>query len=517
MKGGIAMALLALGALEQAHPESLTGALSVATVIEEECGGNGALAALLAGATADAVLLPEPTDLQLLLGGVGVVWCEVTTWRTGAHAGNPGSQGSALDAALEIAEGLRALTERFEAGDADTRDPDEQYHFNVGEIRAGEWISSAPTTATLGARVGFPRDMPPIRRAGARARGGGRHRSRCRAAVRRLPRGGVSRARRRPVRDRGRARTPDDARRRRLRARRARRRTTRRFYVRRGIPAVCYGPRGRNLHAVDEAVELVEHRRGRPHAHAPDPAGGCTAARRDRHHARPAWATAPRRSRPSHLRNAGEHVADRLVTAIALGEYITGQRLPSERELAALLARQPRERPRGAAPARRGRVRRDPARTPRRRVRAGGVGPGVRGARAAHARDRLGCVRGAVRPAPPDRAGDRRDRRRAPRRPNTSCDPRREPGLPRRRRRPRGLARCRPGAAPRDRDARRSNRYLVDLSQQIRARVSLGFQAEPYSLAIRESAKVQHGAARRGDRRAPGGRRRRDRARATSR
>ena len=41
---------------------------------------------------------------------------------------------------------------------------------------------------------------------------------------------------------------------------------------------------------------------------------------------------------PVHLRNAGEHVADRLVTAIALGEYITGQRLPSERELAALLA-----------------------------------------------------------------------------------------------------------------------------------------------------------------------------------
>jgi acetylornithine deacetylase len=29
-----------------------------------------------------------------------------------------------------------------------------------------------------------------------------------------------------------------------------------RFYARRGIPAVCYGPRGRNLHAVDESVEL---------------------------------------------------------------------------------------------------------------------------------------------------------------------------------------------------------------------------------------------------------------------
>ena len=30
-----------------------------------------------------------------------------------------------------------------------------------------------------------------------------------------------------------------------------------RFYARRGIPAVCYGPNGRNLHAVDEAVEIA--------------------------------------------------------------------------------------------------------------------------------------------------------------------------------------------------------------------------------------------------------------------
>ena len=255
MKGGIAMALLALGALEQAHPESLAGALSVATVIEEECGGNGALAALLAGATADAVLLPEPTDLQLLLGGVGVVWCEVTTRRTGAHAGNPGSQGSALDAALEIAEGLRALTERFEAGDADTRDPEEQYHFNVGEIRAGEWISSAPTTATLGARVGFPRDMPP---------------SDAQERVREAVAGIDPAAELRFVGFRAEGyRVPDDdpfA----IAVARAHRTThgddpsmtsgsatnDGRFYVRRGIPAVCYGPRGRNLHAVDESVEL---------------------------------------------------------------------------------------------------------------------------------------------------------------------------------------------------------------------------------------------------------------------
>ena len=40
---------------------------------------------------------------------------------------------------------------------------------------------------------------------------------------------------------------------------------------------------------------------------------------------------------PVKLRSGGEHVADRLVTAIALGEFVPGQRLPPERELATTL------------------------------------------------------------------------------------------------------------------------------------------------------------------------------------
>src|SRR3954471_8329176 len=36
---------------------------------------------------------------------------------------------------------------------------------------------------------------------------------------------------------------------------------------------------------------------------------------------------------PVKLRSGAEHVADRLVTAIALGEFVPGQRLPSQRDL----------------------------------------------------------------------------------------------------------------------------------------------------------------------------------------
>jgi acetylornithine deacetylase len=256
MKAGFAMVLLALSALAETSPQSVTGALSVASVIEEECGGNGALAALLAGATADAVLLPEPTDLRLLIGGVGVLWCEITVERAGAHAGFAKTQGNALDVALEIVERLRGLADELETADATTRDPDERYLVNVGTLHAGEWISNAPSSATLGVRFGFPSDLSP-----AVAQ------SLLRAAIADVdPDAGVRLS---GFRAEG-YRVPDDdvfaaaVERAHLETHGARTSRTSgsatndaRFYARRGISAICYGPTGRNLHAVDEAVEVA--------------------------------------------------------------------------------------------------------------------------------------------------------------------------------------------------------------------------------------------------------------------
>lgn len=46
---------------------------------------------------------------------------------------------------------------------------------------------------------------------------------------------------------------------------------------------------------------------------------------------------APTILEPVRMRSAGEHIADRIVTAIALGEFVPGQRLPTERDLASML------------------------------------------------------------------------------------------------------------------------------------------------------------------------------------
>ena len=55
------------------------------TVIEEECTGNGALACLARGYTADAAVITEPTGKQLMTAQLGVMWFRVTVRGKPAH------------------------------------------------------------------------------------------------------------------------------------------------------------------------------------------------------------------------------------------------------------------------------------------------------------------------------------------------------------------------------------------------------------------------------------------------
>jgi acetylornithine deacetylase/succinyl-diaminopimelate desuccinylase-like protein len=78
MKGGIAMAILALEAVIAAGI-GLRENVSVETVLEEECCGNGTLACRLHAysASADAALIAEPSSLCANLADMGVMWFRV--------------------------------------------------------------------------------------------------------------------------------------------------------------------------------------------------------------------------------------------------------------------------------------------------------------------------------------------------------------------------------------------------------------------------------------------------------
>ena len=259
------MGTLAVAALQAAVPGWLRGRLSFVSVIEEECTGNGTLAAARAGVLADAVVVLEPTGLGLLLGGVGILWAEVTIPGLPAHAESAHRAVNPVETAMRLMPALKDLEAEMSAAlTGPFAGLDHACNVNVGVIRAGDWPSSVPGQATLGVRVGFPpswtpdqaldrvrqavhgavladpwlRQHPPrIRPHGFRAEGyhidpahplvtalAAAHSAAHGAEPARFPLGSTTDAR---------------------------------LYLNQfGVPAVVYGPVARNIHAVDEAVEL---------------------------------------------------------------------------------------------------------------------------------------------------------------------------------------------------------------------------------------------------------------------
>jgi len=258
MKSGWAMVVLALGALRDAGRDP-AGDLVVVGAIEEECGGNGTLASVRAGIGADAVLLPEPTDLEILVRGAGILWVDILVEGSYGHAGEADSGASAIDAAYTVIAALRALATELEHGAA----AGVRYPVNVGMLSAGEWPSSVPGSARLRVRVGFPRELSPaamITRVGEAV-----------ATAALDTRLGIRTPRVVPsgFRAEGYALDPGDP----LVIAVAQAHadvhgappevvgtnatTDARYYLNQaGIPALCYGPRTRGMHGVDEAVQL---------------------------------------------------------------------------------------------------------------------------------------------------------------------------------------------------------------------------------------------------------------------
>lgn len=262
MKGGFAMGLLAVAALRQAMPDAISGELAFLSVIEEECTGNGTLAACEQGVLADAVVLLEPTDLGLMLGGVGVLWAEIGLDGVPAHAESADRAVNPVDRIPVILRALRDFEDELnKAGETDR-----PYNVIAGTVAAGDWPSSVPALARIGVRAGFPRHWTPeqalerlreavldaaagdqwlaahppsVRPTGFRAEGylidAAHPLVNSLASAHADAHGGV------PPRRFTLGSTTDA-----------------RYYLNQfGVPAVAYGPRSRNIHAADEAVELA--------------------------------------------------------------------------------------------------------------------------------------------------------------------------------------------------------------------------------------------------------------------
>jgi DNA-binding FadR family transcriptional regulator len=193
---------------------------------------------------------------------------------------------------------------------------------------------------------------------------------------------------------------------------------------------------------------------------------------------------------PLPLRGTAEHIADRLITAIALGEFVPGQRLPPERELAQMLA-----------------VGRASVREALHRLAGAGYVEIVRGrnggayVRRSWTPGSAATVRRTLVPNWPQFEAllDLRTliegliaRTAAERHNDDDVTPIRDALVAYQGARDREESRAADQALHSAIAAATRNPFLANLSGDIRSQVSLGFQAEPYSPQLRETALEQH-------------------------
>ena len=155
MKAGLISNLFAFDAIGKAGLE-LTGRVHLESVVEEECTGNGSLAALLRGYTADAVIISEPEEDALVRANVGVLWFTVRVSGNPTHPREMATGFNAIDAAYEVIGALRHLETEWNAQKSDHpyfEDLDHPINFNIGGIQGGDWPSSVPAWCELRVRV----------------------------------------------------------------------------------------------------------------------------------------------------------------------------------------------------------------------------------------------------------------------------------------------------------------------------------------------------------------------------
>src|SRR4029079_11937452 len=109
MKGGVSAILGAVRALrDSGAADALGGELIVAFVPGEEDGGQGTLAAIRAGATGDLAIIPEPSNLDIVVAHAGAITFRLTVPGRAAHASQRREGVSALDNLYTILRALEA-------------------------------------------------------------------------------------------------------------------------------------------------------------------------------------------------------------------------------------------------------------------------------------------------------------------------------------------------------------------------------------------------------------------------
>ena len=150
MKGGLAAGIAAVAALQKAGIQP-RGDVLIESVIGEESGGVGTLAAIVKGYRADAALILEPTCLDLCPTGAGALSFRIHVHGRAAHGAMRTEGVSAVAKFYSILKAIEELEHRRQAVHAAP--------ISVGKVMGGDWPSTVPETLIAEGRFGvLPRE-----------------------------------------------------------------------------------------------------------------------------------------------------------------------------------------------------------------------------------------------------------------------------------------------------------------------------------------------------------------------
>jgi acetylornithine deacetylase len=155
MKSGVAAMTYAVHAVEKAG-FGFKAPVTIEAVIEEECGGNGALACVAAGHDAEAVLIPEPMGLAILTAQLGVLWFKVCLTGIPRHVHEATAGVNAIEKCIPLIAALRTLeTEMNQETHPLYQEIVHPINLNIGVIKGGDWPSTVPAAAEFHCRLSF--------------------------------------------------------------------------------------------------------------------------------------------------------------------------------------------------------------------------------------------------------------------------------------------------------------------------------------------------------------------------
>jgi acetylornithine deacetylase len=160
MKAGLIAAHIAVQAIRRAGVR-LRGDVLVAAVQGEEDGGLGTFALLERGWRADACVVPEPTDLDLVPANSGALTFRLRIRGRATHASRRTDGVSAIERFWPVWQALVELERRRHADvDPLTRRWALAHPLSIGTVRAGDWASSVPDLLVAEGRLGVALGEP---------------------------------------------------------------------------------------------------------------------------------------------------------------------------------------------------------------------------------------------------------------------------------------------------------------------------------------------------------------------